>query len=39
MFSISEEKKKVFIRVRRIRGQIDVLERSLEGDVECRVIF
>lgn len=26
-------------RVRRIRGQIDALERSLEGDAECRAIL
>ena len=25
--------------VRRIRGQIDALERSLEGDAECRAIL
>lgn len=35
----SEEKKKVLTRVRRIRGQIDALERSLEGDAECRAIL
>lgn len=34
-----EEKKKVLTRVRRIRGQIDALERSLEGDAECRAIL
>ena len=26
-------------KVRRIRGQIDALERSLEGDAECRAIL
>ena len=31
MPSTPEEKKKVLTRVRRIRGQIDALERSLEG--------
>ncbi|BBU86179.1 transcriptional repressor FrmR [Escherichia coli] len=36
MPSTPEEKKKVLTRVRRIRGQIDALERSLEGDAECR---
>ncbi|MDE8740167.1 metal-sensing transcriptional repressor, partial [Escherichia coli] len=30
MPSTPEEKKKVLTRVRRIRGQIDALERSLE---------
>ena len=34
MPSTPEEKKKVLTRVRRIRGQIDALERSLEGDAE-----
>ena len=38
MPSTPEEKKKVLTRVRRIRGQIDALERSLEGDAECRAI-
>lgn len=37
--STPEEKKKVLTRVRRIRGQIDALERSLEGDAECRAIL
>ena len=32
MPSTPEEKKKVLTRVRRIRGQIDALERSLEGE-------
>ena len=39
MPSTPEEKKKVLTRVRRIRGQIDALERSLEGDAECRAIL
>ena len=34
MPSTPEEKKKVLTRVRRIRGQIDALERSLEGDAD-----
>lgn len=39
MPSTPEEKKKVLTRVRRIRGQIDALERSMEGDAECRAIL
>lgn len=39
MPSTPEEKKKVLTRARRIRGQIDALERSLEGDAECRAIL
>lgn len=30
-----EEKKRVLARVRRVRGQIDALERSLEAGAEC----
>ncbi len=30
-----EEKKRVLTRVRRIRGQLDALERALEAGVEC----
>ncbi len=32
-------REEVLTRVRRIRGQIDALERSLEGDAECRAIL
>ncbi|ETX66710.1 transcriptional repressor frmR [Citrobacter freundii UCI 31] len=39
MPSTPEEKKKVLTRVRRIRGQIDALERALENDAECRSIL
>ncbi|QOH81554.1 formaldehyde-responsive transcriptional repressor FrmR (plasmid) [Plesiomonas shigelloides] len=39
MPSTPEEKKKVLTRVRRIRGQIDALERALENDAECRAIL
>ena len=35
----SGREEKVLTRVRRIRGQIDALERSLEGDAECRAIL
>lgn len=39
MPSSPEEKKKILTRVRRIRGQIDALERALEEDVACRAIL
>jgi DNA-binding FrmR family transcriptional regulator len=39
MPSTPEEKKKVLTRVRRIRGQIDALERALENGAECRSIL
>jgi FrmR/RcnR family transcriptional regulator, repressor of frmRAB operon len=29
------EKKKLLARVRRIRGQVDGIERALEGEAEC----
>jgi len=29
------EKQKLLARVRRLRGQIDAIERALEGDAEC----
>lgn len=35
----SGREEKVLTRVRRIRGQIDALERSMEGDAECRAIL
>lgn len=31
----AEEKKKVLARVRRVRGQLDALERALEEGAEC----
>jgi len=31
----AEEKKRVLARVRRLRGQIDALERALEEGTEC----
>jgi DNA-binding FrmR family transcriptional regulator len=34
-----EEKKRVLARVRRLRGQIDALERSLRNDVECGAVL
>lgn len=39
MPSTPEEKKKVLTRVRRIRGQIDALERALESGAECRSVL
>ena len=39
MPSSPEEKKKVLTRVRRIRGQIDALERELENGAECKTIL
>jgi FrmR/RcnR family transcriptional regulator, repressor of frmRAB operon len=34
-----EEKKRVLTRVRRVRGQIDALERALEEGAECGPIL
>ena len=39
MPSTPEEKKKVLTRVRRIRGQMDALERALESGAECRSVL
>jgi DNA-binding FrmR family transcriptional regulator len=33
--SESREKQKLIARVRRIRGQVDAIERSLSGDENC----
>ena len=35
----TKEKKQVLARVRRIRGQIDALERAVEEGVECGAIL
>lgn len=35
----AEEKKRVLTRVRRVRGQIDALERALEEGAECGPIL
>jgi DNA-binding FrmR family transcriptional regulator len=35
MASESREKQKLIARVRRIRGQVDAIERSLSGDENC----
>ncbi len=34
-----EEKRRVLVRVRRVRGQIDSLERALEEGAECGPIL
>jgi DNA-binding FrmR family transcriptional regulator len=34
-----EEKKRVLARVRRIRGQIDALDRALEGGADCAPVL
>ncbi|WP_029686504.1 formaldehyde-responsive transcriptional repressor FrmR [Tatumella saanichensis] len=39
MPSTPEAKKKTLTRVRRIRGQIDALERALDEGSECRAIL
>ena len=39
MPSTPEAKKKTLTRVRRIRGQIDALERALDEGEECRAIL
>lgn len=35
MAHTTKDKKKLLIRVRRIRGQVDAIERSLDSDQEC----
>lgn len=35
MGHIAREKQKLLNRLRRLRGQIDALERAVDGDVEC----
>ena len=34
-----DEKKKALLRVRRIRGQADALERALESGAECNAVL
>jgi DNA-binding FrmR family transcriptional regulator len=36
---ISKNKTKTLSRVRRIRGQVEAVERALEGDSECEEIL
>ncbi len=33
------EKRKLLARVRRIRGQVEAIERALEGDAECEQVM
>ncbi|QCI94817.1 metal/formaldehyde-sensitive transcriptional repressor [Novosphingobium sp. EMRT-2] len=35
MSHVAEEKQKLLNRLKRLRGQIDALERAVDGDVEC----
>ena len=39
MSHISKNKAKTLSRVRRIRGQVEAIERALEGDSECEEIL
>jgi DNA-binding FrmR family transcriptional regulator len=39
MPSTPQEKKKILTRVRRIRGQVDALERALENGDECQAVL
>jgi DNA-binding FrmR family transcriptional regulator len=39
MAHVIREKKKMLDRVRRIRGQMEAVERSLENDAECSQIL
>lgn len=39
MPSSPAEKKKVLTRVRRLKGQIEALERALNDETECRLIL
>ncbi|QWT19480.1 metal/formaldehyde-sensitive transcriptional repressor [Bacillus sp. NP157] len=35
MSHVSQNKSRLVTRIRRLRGQLDALERALEGDAEC----
>ena len=39
MAHVVEEKQKLLNRVRRLRGQIDALERALEADESCNEVM
>jgi DNA-binding FrmR family transcriptional regulator len=39
MAHTAEEKKKLLNRVRRIRGQVEAIERTLDADVECSEVL
>lgn len=34
-----DEKKKLLNRVRRIRGQVESIERAIDGEAECSVVL
>jgi FrmR/RcnR family transcriptional regulator, repressor of frmRAB operon len=35
MAHTSKDKQKLLVRIRRIRGQVDAIERALDGEEEC----
>ena len=35
MGHVAKEKKKLLNRIKRLRGQLDAIERAVENDVEC----
>jgi DNA-binding FrmR family transcriptional regulator len=35
MSHVATEKQKLLNRLKRLRGQVDALERAIDGDVEC----
>lgn len=39
MAHTTKDREKLLLRVRRIRGQIDAIERSLEGEHECSTVL
>jgi FrmR/RcnR family transcriptional regulator, repressor of frmRAB operon len=39
MAHIKKEKDKLLVRVRRIRGQVDAIERALESEGECASVL
>lgn len=39
MANTTQDKPKLLLRVRRIRGQIDAIERALESDAECSKVL
>jgi DNA-binding FrmR family transcriptional regulator len=39
MAHVVRDKKKLLNRIRRIKGQVDSIERSLEGDADCTHIL
>jgi DNA-binding FrmR family transcriptional regulator len=39
MSHVATEKQKLLNRLKRLRGQIDALERAVDGDVECARIL